>query len=267
MKTTTWIVAALAAAIALTAAPVTHAAPASAAAEAAKAHAERGITLYNLADWTEAIREFRAAFEADPRPEYLFSKAQAERHRGDFAAAILSYKAFLRTSDASSSRVAATEELIRECEAGLAAAAQATARRDAEQEKNREDKARQSQSSGAPRTEAPPVKRSWAADPAGLILFIGGAAVGGTGAGVLFWGNSQMRGAPNQATYQQYEARVNEAKTHRLLGIVGMSAGAGLLAAGIIRFAVVASRSSSSPESIVADVVVSPTGVGVQGRF
>jgi tetratricopeptide (TPR) repeat protein len=266
MKNFTAIVATVATVLALTASPTLHAAPADA--EAAKAHSDRGMMYYNLSDWPAAIREFRAAFEADPRPDYLFSKAQAEKHRGDYTAAILSYKAFLRTSDASPARVAATESLIKDCETKLDEARKADARREDEQRSAREDKSRQILSS-APAVKvvaAAPVHKSWATDATGLVLFIGGLGVGAAGTTFFFLGNTEMHNAANQATYQQYESNVSEAKTKRLWGIVGMSTGGCLLAASIVRFALVASRSSRE-EGVVAYLDLGPASVGVRGRF
>jgi tetratricopeptide (TPR) repeat protein len=264
MKNFHSIVATLAAALALTAAPTIDAAPAEA--EAAKAHSDRGMMYYNLSDWPAAIREFRAAFEADPRPEYLFSKAQAEKHRGDYTAAILSYKAFLRTSDSSPSRAAATEGLIRDCEAKLDESRKADARWEEERRNTREDKSRQILSSAPPREVVAPVHKSWATDTTGLVLFIGGLGVGAAGTAFFLWGNTEMHNAANQATYQQYESNVSGAKMKRLLGIVGMSAGGGLLATGIVRFAILASRSPRD-EAVVAYLDIGPASVGIRGRF
>jgi hypothetical protein len=70
-------------------------APATGAASA-KDHYDRGMIFYNVQDWPSAVRELRAAYEADPKPEYLYSLAQAQRLSGDCASAILTYRAFMR---------------------------------------------------------------------------------------------------------------------------------------------------------------------------
>lgn len=270
MRTSTIVATTLfAAALWLATVPAAQAAPPETDPQAAKAHADRGMTFYNLSDWPAAIREFRDAFKADPRPEYLFSKAQAERHRGDYSAAILSYKAFLRTSDTSPARVAATEALIKECETKIEEERLAEADRREAERLDREEKARELRKLSTPSvtatTATAPVHHSWTTDAAGLTLFFGGAAVAGTGVGLFLWGNSEMRASANQETYQQYETNVSGAKTKRILGIVGIGTGAALLATGIIRFAIVASRSPK--EGTTAYLVVSPTSIGVHGQF
>jgi tetratricopeptide (TPR) repeat protein len=269
MKKTSCIPSAFLAVLVITAAPTLKADPA--AAETAKAHAERGMVSYNLSDWPAAIGEFRAAFQADPRPEYLFSKAQAERLGGEYTAAILSFKAFLRTSGSSSARVAATEALIAECQAKL------------EEEAVRKDReavlataqasAAKRQANLPPPENEPPPKTVVATatghrgiDSAGLLLTISGIGFAAAGTGFFLWGNTEMHQAAGRSTYQQYESDVSGAKTKRMLGIVGMGLGAGLLTWEIVRFAIV-DTSTSGDKAVAARLAVSPSGVLVQGRF
>ena len=253
----------------LVVAPPIHADAAST--DAGKAHAERGMTYYNLSDWPAAIREFRAAFEADPRPEYLFSKGQAERHGGDCAAAILSFKAFLRTSGGSSTRVAAVEELITECEAKLEdARKKESAAAEAAAEERKEQSRRQGPISAptktAPAVMAAPESGSWVGDPAGLVLSIGGVSLAAGGAALVVWGNALMRHAPEQATYQQYESDVSSAKTRRVLGGIGMGTGAAMLLVGIVRYTTLASTSSQE-RPVALGLELNPTGAWLRGRF
>jgi len=266
MRNTIVLISFLAAALALAPDPVVRAAQAEADPDTAKSHADRGMMYYNLSDWPSAIREFRDAFKADPRPEYLFSKAQAERQRGDYAAAILSYKAFLRTGDHSPARIAATEGLMAECQDKLEEGRRAEAQRQREERKRREERAPEVVRIDPPREPSASAHRSWATDPAGLVLFISAVGVGATGTAFFFWGSSEMRNSTKQATYRQYESDVEAAKTKRILGIVGMAVGAGLLATSIVRFALVASRSPKD-QAINASLVLSPTGIGVDGQF
>jgi len=251
-------------ALVLAAAPTIHADPVST--EAAKTHADRGMMYYNLSDWPAAIREFRAAFEADPRPEYLFSKGQAERHGGDCAAAILSYKAFLRTSRGSSSRVAATEDLIGECEAQLEDARRNKREAARAAATEREAKLHQTPTVYPPPKPVVAAKHSWVSDPAGLILSIAGVSVAAAGTAFFLWGNTEMRSASNQATYQQYESNVSGAKTKRIVGIIGMGAGAGLLSLGIVRYVIVAPQSSRE-KGVAIRLDVSSAGVCFHGQF
>src|SRR5215471_4875654 len=63
----------------------------------AKRHLEQGLRLYNVQSYDEAIVEFKAGYQIDPRPEFLYSLGQAQRMNHQCTAAIVSYEAFLRT--------------------------------------------------------------------------------------------------------------------------------------------------------------------------
>ena len=71
---------------------------------AARAHYERGTTLYDLQRYDEAAREYEAAYEAKHDPALLFNIGQAYRLAGDFKRAIGSYRSFLRRVPDASNR-------------------------------------------------------------------------------------------------------------------------------------------------------------------
>jgi tetratricopeptide (TPR) repeat protein len=62
----------------------------------AREHFERGKTLYDLGRFADAAREFESAYEAKNDPAILFNVAQAYRFAGNYAKALLTYRAFLR---------------------------------------------------------------------------------------------------------------------------------------------------------------------------
>ena len=86
---------------------------------AARKHLELGIRLYTAQRYEKAIEEFREGYSLDPKPEFLFAMAQAERLNGDCRGAVVAYKAFLRT-EPSAKQVAATNQHLDECQAQLA---------------------------------------------------------------------------------------------------------------------------------------------------
>jgi hypothetical protein len=87
----------------------------------AKQHLESGLRHYNVQSYAEAIAEFKAGYELEPRPEFLYALGQAQRLSGDCAAAIASYEAFLRTLPPARQAAPAREQLER-CRAERAAA-------------------------------------------------------------------------------------------------------------------------------------------------
>lgn len=63
---------------------------------AARAHYERGKRAYDLGHFAEAAREYELAYQAKDDSALLFNLGQAHRLAGDYAQALLAYKAFLR---------------------------------------------------------------------------------------------------------------------------------------------------------------------------
>jgi tetratricopeptide (TPR) repeat protein len=57
---------------------------------------ERGMVLYDLRKFDEAIRQFEQAYEKSPQPAFLYNIAQAHRQAGRPAEAIAFYKNYLR---------------------------------------------------------------------------------------------------------------------------------------------------------------------------
>jgi opacity protein-like surface antigen len=68
-----------------------HAAPESEAQE----HFKRGVKLYNLGHFQEAIPEFEKAYDFDPQPILLFNIAQSHRQNGNKERALFFYRRYL----------------------------------------------------------------------------------------------------------------------------------------------------------------------------
>ena len=62
----------------------------------AKAHANRGTSLYNLGRFSEALAEYEAAYLAVQDPPFLFNIAQCRRKMGRYKEALESYRSYLR---------------------------------------------------------------------------------------------------------------------------------------------------------------------------
>src|SRR5688500_8437696 len=57
-----------------------------------------GLARFEREDYAGAIDAFERGHAIDPRPQFLFALAQAERLRGDCKAALIYYRKFLTTS-------------------------------------------------------------------------------------------------------------------------------------------------------------------------
>lgn len=118
--------AALAAALLVTtAAPALHAQPADPAPaaatneEQAQALYESGVRHYNVAEYDEAIADYKAAYKLYPEPTFLYNIAVAYRMKGDCQQALVFYRTYLRNEpnppnkDKIDQRVAEMEECVK----------------------------------------------------------------------------------------------------------------------------------------------------------
>ncbi|HZO14097.1 MAG TPA: hypothetical protein VFB62_12585 [Polyangiaceae bacterium] len=196
-------------------------------APAAQKHLNRGIAEYSARHYEAAIRHFRAAYDIDPKPEVLFAWAQAERLSGDCASAITLYRRFLEQNPAAEEEQQAAVHLAR-CERALAttptpppAPAPPPPRR-----------------APRPKTPSKPTESEpWYADALGGVLFAGGIAAAGVGAGLLIVAQLKEGDADGAATYGQYDEQLTEVDRFRIGGAIALGTGAALLVAAVVRYA------------------------------
>jgi len=114
---------ALAIAIALVVFAFAVAARAQSASRAAEArrHLDAGNKLYLEGRYDDAVRELRAGYAIDARPDFLYALGQAERKRGDCKAAVRYYQAFVDTGQSPQRTVAVLVQIDR-CKQEMAAA-------------------------------------------------------------------------------------------------------------------------------------------------
>jgi tetratricopeptide (TPR) repeat protein len=93
----------------------------------ARGHYDRGLTLYNLSKWDDAIDEFKKAYELSKAPGLIFNIAQAYRLKGDAAQALKSYRSYLRLDPSAPNR-GEVEKRIAELEQTLKDQEKATAK-------------------------------------------------------------------------------------------------------------------------------------------
>jgi len=186
---------------------------------AAQVLLDRGLRSYAVGKWAEAIEAFRAGYEIEPRPDFLYALAQAERMSGDCRAAAAAYRAFLRTSPAEKAAGSARQNLER-CEAQVAAEPATTS---------------------APPVATPAVKidvaprRAWYSDPAGDVLGALGLAIVGTGGALWGVGEAGVQSANAATRYDQFGGGAG-AERERTVGIVGVAVGGALMLGAVGRW-------------------------------
>jgi hypothetical protein len=79
----------------------------------AKEHFKRGVKLYNLGHFQEAIPEFEKAYDLDPEPILLFNIAQSHRQNGSKERALFFYRRYLE-QDPNTNKRADVEQRMKE---------------------------------------------------------------------------------------------------------------------------------------------------------
>lgn len=231
----------------------------------AKAHLDKGSRHYEVQEYAEAIAEFKEAYKIDPRPEFLYALAQALRSSGDCRAAIRSYESFLRSLPPEKSAAVARENIER-CKAEIAAEPAPVAQPTSEPVAQPTPTPIVAAPTGVEEGPPPPFYKDWT----GNALVIGGA-VGVVGGGVLWMlGRGKVSDANDAATYDDYVAASDGAKTGETMqtvGVIAAGVGAGLVVGGILHYALVP-RTSREPAVAVAPATSGEGAlVVVGGRF
>ncbi|MBI4511445.1 MAG: hypothetical protein HY698_17565 [Deltaproteobacteria bacterium] len=241
-------------------------------ATSADAHLERGLARYASKDYQSAIAEFQAGYKLEPRPEFLYAWAQAERLSGDCPSAIVLYERFLATSPPGMEAEAASKNLARCQEAlkttpnmqGGEKSTESLAEGGAPVTKQAGEQAR-----GAPETvstKAGAEKRSWIRDPLGGALMAGGVVGLAVGGGFFYLSVRDESALAKAATYKEHDERLDRARSRRTIAGVGFASAAALLAAGVIRYALVQSDHEGAPP-LGLGVSSESLGIVVIGRF
>ncbi len=222
-----------------------------------KEHYDKGMIFYSVQDWPEAIRELKAAYEGDPRAEYLYALAQAQRLSGDCPSAILTYRAFLR--GASGSPAAAAEGLIHLCEAQVKQQQDAAAPKAAPPETAVPGPA----PAPAPSPAPPPLPERasparWYADPLGDTLAGVGVAGLVMGTAFLIRYGSNVSDAKTAPSDRASQSDWSSAKPQVIVGATAGSVGVVALAAAIWRYAAVNAHGREHSETPPVGLSVAP---------
>lgn len=226
----------------------------------AREHRQRGVRLYDVQKYLDAVAAFETAYQLSGEPDLLFAIGQAYRLAGEYQKAITSYEAYLRSNPEANHREAASRQIER-CRAALLGLpthqpAQATA-------------SAQAISTNVASPQEPAPMRSWYRDPwavsmlsVGALSFVGGA--------ILFKvGHDDIRLAREAPDYQRFQTRAEAAErgvTLERLGTASLALGSGLLATGLLR---ILYRDGKDDDSTALTTIASESGLilGWSGRF
>lgn len=187
-------------------------APAVAAAEpTAKQLVDAGLATFNVEDYDVASRYFERAYKLDPAPAYIYSWAQAERLGGhcdkarELYTRYLSFELTPQQREVGRSGLALCPVVVR------------------------------NESQPPP----PPVvvlERPWYGDKVADGLVVSGAI--GIGVGLAYMvGASNLEASAHSAQFlDDFRADLDNATTHRRVGITGLAVGTALAAAGVTVF-------------------------------
>lgn len=202
---------------------------------------ERARVAYEEERYEDAIAALEEAYLEDPRPAYVYAKAQAQRLAGRCTEAVKTYRAFIELDP--------PEQDVEDANAGMRAC------RDTLDEGGDPTEAavavpppapvQPQLSTSNPETLPRHVDRPrtrWWADPAGHALTWPGLVVATVGSGLLIEAHRLERFAAGSEDESAYRDRLGPAPVISRVGIPMIAVGAAALLGGVIRFAVVARR-------------------------
>jgi tetratricopeptide (TPR) repeat protein len=212
--------------------------------EEARAHYDRGLSLYQAKDYAAAIAAFEAGFAIDPRREFLFANAQARRLAGDCRGALPLYQRFLGMSPPAL-QANATHMALGRCAQQLAA-----------------ERAKP-QAPLPPRPPPPPAPPTpWTHDRLGAVLLATGVVGLAVGGGFLAASYAARTDANRTLGIDEYGRHWDTAVTRFDVAMVGLVGGGALVTAGVLRYAWERHRQKAA-----ATLTVVPGGLALRGWF
>lgn len=196
----------------------------------------QGKAAFAEKDFDRASRAFADAYVLDPKPDLLYNRAQAERLAGRCNVAVGLYEQFLRVEPADTQVAADARQHLARCKQAAPNAASGT-------------NGASTDSTPDTPSKRPHKQATWYRDPAGGVLVaLGGVSVviGGSVLGIALSRDKKAADAANEGGFVD---RKDSARTQHRVGIAVLSIGGALLVAGIVRWAVVASKGQRSPPS------------------
>jgi len=207
-------------------------------AKEAQAHVAAAKQHFDLQEYGAAEAELKEAYRLDPKPEFLYGIAQAQRRNGDCEHAITSYQNYLRTNPKAEQAKLANDN-ITSCQAELD---EARRKREAAQQTVVQPKVEQP----PPPPPQPPPKPTpsgvvWTHDWIGHVAVASGAIAVIGGLLVARSGQSKLDDVGAAKFYDDFVARssdIDSAKSQRTNGLIVTGIGAALIATGIVVYRV-----------------------------
>ncbi len=208
---------------------------------------------YEAGRYAEAAEKFKLAHEAEGKPLYLFTWAQAEVGRDDCRTAVGLFRRYLDTNPPEQNKKAA-EARMATCSERLAALPRARGE-DAGPGDAAHDASATAPEAAAPFIPAPayvptapasappmlPPDRveadPWYTDPVGMVLLGTGLVATGVGTGFLVASYSKESDLKDGAfdNYDEHQSKLDSAGRQRLVGGIASAAGVTLMAVGVVR--------------------------------
>jgi hypothetical protein len=204
----------------------------------AHTHLQAALKAYNTADYDTAAKEFKATYDIDAKPAYLYGLAQSYRLGGNCDKAILVYKAYLRTSP-TDALAKATQQNIKDCQTALTVHSKPptgpTPSVPPGGSAVTPPRGREVMGSTTPDHQ---LTSFWYRDPWGWALVGAGALGVGIGVAYLVEGFNLSAQAGQSSNEQEQHNLLDQSSSDKLLGGVLMGVGAIAAGVGVVKFAV-----------------------------
>lgn len=224
----------------------------------AKEHMAKAAEAHARGDLEEALGELETAYLLEQLPELLYAMGQVNVQRGRCDLAIGFYERYLDTKPVGRSRLDA-KDAIATCRKRLASPPEPLApqpvpeptSQPAPVEPPNTDVVDEPSKGSPPHTEPIAPSRegqrpAWYRDRLGGGLVIGGVVAGIAAAYFYRAAVGELDAADDATSITSYRGHLDEADNHRTTAVVFGIAGAALISAGVVRYAIVHKRTRSS---------------------
>ncbi len=198
-------------------------------------HFAAAVEAWEARRWPDAAEAFARAYAIEPRPQYVFARAQALRLAGDCTGAIAAYRAFIDLAPPPGA-IDEARGFIVACGGDPMPPPPVAPRPIASPDDGAP------RASDAPLPSTPPRRRSWWRDPAGHAVGWTGLAIAAAGAGLTIEGLARRERGTRAADEQGYRDARRGGATILHAGIPLTCIGTAMVLAAVIRFAVLGAR-------------------------
>lgn len=204
-------------------------------------HFAAAVEAWEARRWPEAAEAFERAYAIEPRPEYVFARAQALRLADDCTGAIAAYRAFIDLAPPAAA-IDEAQGYIVACGGDPTPAPPPPI---APRPIAPSDAGAPGPTAPLPAAVVPPPRRAWWRDPAGHAVGWTGLAIAATGAGLTIEGLARRERGTRATDEQGYRDARRGGATMLHAGIPLTCIGTAMVLAAVIRFAVLGARGPS----------------------